>query len=109
MTFRLLIFRRLLVIGLGCLVLRLGYLQLLRGSAYRQLAEQNRLRLLPQPAARGLILDRFGRRLATNQLTFRVAVIPQESDRLSEVFTTLGPLVNRSASGLQRASRQRSQ
>jgi penicillin-binding protein 2 len=73
--------QRILSIGLALLVLRLGHLQLVRGGRYRQLAEQNRLRVVPQHAPRGLILDRQGRRLATNHTTFRVAAIPQDLPR----------------------------
>ena len=70
--------RRALLVGLALLLIRLAYLQLMHGEAFRQLAEQNRLRLVPEAAPRGLILDREGRRLATNRITFRTSAIPQD-------------------------------
>ena len=94
MTTRILLLRRGLLIGLGLLVLRLGVLQLWHGSTYRQLAEKNRLRLVPEEAPRGLILDRAGHRLATNRTQFRVAVIPQEMSDRRAGMTRLRPLVD---------------
>ena len=78
MTGRILFLRRLFFLGLAALILRLAFLQLLHGAAFRQLAERNRLRLIPEAAPRGLILDREGRRLAANRITFRVSAIPQD-------------------------------
>lgn len=78
MAARITLTRYLLLAALGLLVLRLVYLQLLRGSAYRKLADQNCLRLVPQAAPRGLILDRVGRALAANRTGFRLAVVPQD-------------------------------
>ena len=94
MSSRILLLRRGLLMGLGLLVLRLGVLQLLHGSQYRELAEKNRLRLVPQAAPRGLIVDRAGHALATTRTQFHVAVIPQEMTDRREVFRRLGPLVN---------------
>ena len=94
MSRRILLLRRALLIGLGLLVLRLGSLQLLQGSMYRELAEKNRLRLVPQAAPRGLVFDRDGHVLATNHTQFRVAVIPQEMHNRRAVMTRLGPLMN---------------
>jgi len=101
MTARIILVRRLFLIGLGILVLRLVLLQLVHGATYRRLAEQNRLRLVPEPAPRGLILDRAGRRLATNRTVFRVAVVPQELEDRT-LFGRLGPLVNRPSGELER-------
>ena len=94
MTDRLFLLRRGIVVGLALLVLRLAFMQLARGAAYRQLADNNRLRLVPQAAARGVILDRQGRQLATNRRQFRVAVIPQEVANRRATMKRLGPLVD---------------
>ena len=67
-----------LVVAFSIVLLRLAQMQLLQGAAYRQLAEQNRLRVVPEPAPRGLILDRLGRRLATTRIVFQVAAVPQD-------------------------------
>lgn len=106
MNARLRLIHRLLLVGLGALTLRLGVLQLLQGRAYRQLAEQNRLRVVPQAAPRGLIVDRLGRRLVTNQIAFRVAVVPQDTKETPQLFARLSQLTGRSTQQLQRAFAQ---
>jgi penicillin-binding protein 2 len=83
------------------LALRLAFLQLLHGGTYRRLAEQNRLRLVPQLAPRGLILDRQGRPLAANRIVFRLAAVPQDLPALP-VWARLGPLVNVAPRELER-------
>jgi penicillin-binding protein 2 len=93
MIARIRLFRYALLVGFGMLALRLGYLQLLRGGAYRRLAEKNCLRLVSEPAPRGLILDRHGHALATNRRMFRVSAIPQEAKDRPKLFATLSPLV----------------
>lgn len=85
---------RLGVIGLAALLLRLGYLQVIRGGYYRRLADQNRLRVVPSPAPRGLILDRQGIALATNRISFRICAVPQELHARGEIFKRLAPMVD---------------
>ncbi|MBD2104076.1 penicillin-binding protein 2 [Leptolyngbya sp. FACHB-261] len=55
---------------------RLAYLQLAQGDQNRQLAEDNRIRLVPQPPERGRILDRKGRLLAGSRLSYSVFLWP---------------------------------
>ena len=62
------------------LVLRLWYLQVVRGPYYQELAVSNRLRSLPIQAPRGAILDREGRALATIRNSFTVSVLPGRFD-----------------------------
>lgn len=94
-----------LLAAIGLLVLRLAHLQLLHGARYRQLAEQNRMRLVPEQAPRGLIVDRRGRVLAGNQTVFRLAIVPQDVEDFSAVLTRLGPYVRRSPEQLREAFR----
>lgn len=91
-----------LVIALGVLVLRFTHLQIIRGAHYRRLAEQNRLRLVPETAPRGLLLDRRERILASNQTVFRVALVPQELEDLSEALARIGEIVGRPPEALRR-------
>ncbi len=55
---------------------RLAYLQLAEGVRNRQLAENNRIRLIPKPPVRGNIFDRKGRVLASSRLSYAVYVWP---------------------------------
>jgi penicillin-binding protein 2 len=61
----------------GAIVIRLAWLQLLHGAEYRVMADENRIRLIPRDPIRGRLLDRHGRVLATNRLTYRLTVQPR--------------------------------
>lgn len=71
--FLMLIVSLLLVAGLGS---RLLYLQLIEGTRNRQLAENNRIRLIPKQPERGKILDRNGKILAGSRLSHSVFLWP---------------------------------
>ena len=70
--------RRLLYLRTGlllCLLLlsaRLWYLQVVQGTYYHELAEQNRVRTVDLKPARGLIFDRHGELLANNVPSFNL-------------------------------------
>ena len=61
---------------LGGIGSRLAYLQLVEGNRNRQLAENNRIRLIPKQPVRGNIFDRKGRLLASSRLSYAVYVWP---------------------------------
>ncbi len=65
---------------LGLLHLRLADLQLVHGSDWRNLAENNRLRRLPMPGPRGWIYDRRGRVLAENLPSWELLLFPNEAE-----------------------------
>ncbi|MEN9204967.1 MAG: penicillin-binding protein 2 [Thermostichales cyanobacterium SZTDM-1c_bins_54] len=68
----------LLVGGLGA---RLAYLQLLTSEEHRRLADNNRIRLLPQPPERGRLLDRHGQLVAGSRLSHSVFLWPLAQTR----------------------------
>jgi penicillin-binding protein 2 len=61
----------------GAMVARLAWLQLVHGRQYRAMAEENRIRLIPRDPVRGRLLDRHGRVLASNRLTYGLTVLPR--------------------------------
>ncbi|NEO15213.1 MAG: penicillin-binding protein 2 [Moorea sp. SIO1F2] len=80
---------------LGGIASRLAYLQLVQGERNQQLAENNRIRLIPKPPIRGNIFDRKGRVLASYRLSHSVFVWPmvlrqeqwpQTRKRLSQIL-----------------------
>ncbi len=84
------------VFMVGGIVSRLTYLQINEGQRNRQLADNNRIRLVPKLPERGRILDRKGRILATSRLSHAVYVWPmvrkspswpKTLDRLSQILT----------------------
>lgn len=70
---------------------RLFYLQINKGSYYRQLTEGNRLRLEIIPANRGIIFDLYEQPLVSNEPSFSLIVYPQEikKEQANDVLATL--------------------
>ncbi|MEM8805197.1 MAG: penicillin-binding protein 2 [Cyanobacteria bacterium P01_G01_bin.38] len=64
------------LVMLGGIGSRLFYLQLVEGDRNRELAEENRVLLLPRRPARGTIYDRKGRILAGSRLSHSVSIWP---------------------------------
>ena len=61
----------------SAMVSRLVWMQLLEGSRFRELADENRIRLVPRSPIRGRLLDRRGRVLATSKLTYSLYLEPR--------------------------------
>ena len=79
-----------LVIALFVVLLaRLWYLQIARGDELLMQSESNRIRLLRTRAARGTILDRKGRVLATSRPQFVVLATPEKLKEDPETLRTL--------------------
>ena len=66
-----------LFLGLGLLVSRLVYLQVLKGDQMRQYSEENRIKRVKVAAPRGMIFDRTHRLLIDNRPDFDLEIIPQ--------------------------------
>ncbi|MDO8563323.1 MAG: penicillin-binding protein 2 [Candidatus Limnocylindria bacterium] len=86
-----------LVAVLVLLTVRLYDLQIVRGTYFRELAEQNRVLRLPVVAERGVVLDRNRHVLVRNLPGFAVSVIPVDVPvaREAELAERLGRLVGR--------------
>ncbi len=77
---------------------RLAYLQMVQGERNRELAEDNRILLLPRRPARGTIFDRKGQILVGSRLSHSVSVWPialpeKESDR-TQVIERLAQILD---------------
>lgn len=96
-------------IGLfGILAGRMYYLQVIEGSRYATLADENRIniRLLPPP--RGRILDRFGNPLADNEINYRALIVAEDTGKAGGMEATLerlAQIVDISAKDIQRVLR----
>jgi penicillin-binding protein 2 len=64
------------ILFLGGIATRLAYLQLIEGQKYLNLANNNRIRLIPKKPVRGNIFDRKGKILATSKLSHSAYVWP---------------------------------
>ena len=94
-----------IVIVFTGLTVRLWDLQVVSGSHYRDLAEQNRVLRLPVEAERGMIVDRNGKVLARNLPGFAVTVIPVDVPRAKQedLSRRLGALVARAPADVSKA------
>jgi penicillin-binding protein 2 len=66
-----------LVIVCSILLLRLWYLQILKGEEFKQFAEENRLKKIKIEAPRGMVFDRNRQILLDNHPTFNATITPQ--------------------------------
>ncbi len=84
---------------------RMWDLQVVNGSYYQQLAEQNRVMRVPVLAARGAVYDRTGRLLARNDPGFGVNVVPIDvpRSRQDELASRLAVLVERGSDEILKA------
>lgn len=64
-----------LLLGAG-IIPRLFYLQVVQGDRHKQLADNNRIRLIPKAPIRGNIFDRNGKILASSRLSHAVYLWP---------------------------------
>jgi penicillin-binding protein 2 len=71
------------------LLLRVWYLQVLKGSDFMGLSENNRVRLVSLPSYRGEITDRNGMTLASIRPSFNLYVTPEDVQGLDETLNTL--------------------
>ncbi|TMQ60180.1 MAG: penicillin-binding protein 2 [Candidatus Eisenbacteria bacterium] len=97
-----------LVVGIFALVLlRLFTLQVLQGSKYRELSEENRIRVEVLTAPRGEIRDRKGRLLADCVPSFTVTLDPfdkvytRDPARLDSTLQALAPILGVDAASLR--------
>jgi penicillin-binding protein 2 len=60
------------------LISRLVLLQVVRHDYYAELSQGNRVRIEPIPAERGLIVDRNGEVIASNQPAYQLELVPEE-------------------------------
>ena len=89
---------------------RLYLLQVVRHDYYSTLSQANRVRTDPIPAARGLILDRNGEVIASNQPTFQLELVPDEVPEIKgslERLVKLGLLQREDIPDLLRTIRSR--
>ncbi len=76
-------------------IARLVQLQIVQGNDLNQRAEQNRKRLVPIPSARGSILDRNGKVLASNSLSRSLYLWPRDQtpEKWQETVTQLSQIL----------------
>ncbi|MCM0758285.1 MULTISPECIES: penicillin-binding protein 2 [Sporomusa] len=94
---RLEIFGIIIIFIFVALVSRLGYLQMAQGQYYGQLADGNRIRLIPIMAPRGVFYDRNGVMLVSNRPGFTISLLPINGPVPDEVIGKLAVILNLNA------------
>lgn len=75
------------------LVLRLFYLQILKGDEFERFSIENRIRLINSPAPRGKILDRNNKKIVVNRPSFDLKVFPNELKNVDQVSLLLSGII----------------
>src|ERR687884_1098257 len=88
---RLRILQVLIVLLLSVLAVRLYVLQMMNGDFYAERAENQRIRLLPIPAQRGVIFDRNGRLLVDSRPIYNV-ILSREDVKGKDFNSLIEPL-----------------
>lgn len=81
------------VLGFGAVATKLYQLQVMQGSLYAPMADDNRINVQLIAPVRGRILDRFGTLLAGNDEGFRVVLIPSLAGNVRQVLERLARIV----------------
>jgi len=73
------------------LTVGLSALQIVKGDEYEKLAEENRIRIIPITAPRGIFKDKNGRELVNNRPSFTVSYMSVKTDKETQeqVFAVL--------------------
>ena len=67
----------LLLVVFGSITARLFWLQVLQGSFYRKLSDENRIRLISRRPVRGRLLDLRGKTLADSKVKYALSIQPR--------------------------------
>jgi penicillin-binding protein 2 len=106
-TFRIWVALGLSFFCLFVLILRLWYLQIMKGEYFRDRSENNRLRTIYLPSPRGLIFDRNGELLVRNRPSFNVDLVVEDSPDPKKTIEALAEIVGEDSQELQdRLSKQ---
>ncbi|MCU9849548.1 penicillin-binding protein 2 [Defluviimonas sp. WL0024] len=78
---------------IGTLAYRMRYLQVDQADEFRLLAEENSIKVRLLPPARGLIVDRNGAVVASNEQNYRITIIKEDADDTEAVLDRLARLI----------------
>jgi penicillin-binding protein 2 len=90
------------VLVVSALIAQFFRIQILKHTTYALRSDENRIRALPIPAARGTIYDREGRVLAESVPGYSIAVLPLSADSLHVVLDSLAAILELSEEKVDR-------
>ena len=91
-----------IVLVIAILIARVAYLQIYDGEYYTNLADGNRIRIIPTVAPRGTFFDRNGQLLVTNRPGFAVSLLPLTEPISPEVIERVSKLLDVPIDEIQR-------
>src|SRR5436190_12883179 len=89
LTIRLSVIQYLTAVMFAALAVGFWIFQIAQHQKFLETAENNRLRKLPLPAPRGVLLDRDGKVLVENQNTMNIALVREQSKNIGDVLRVL--------------------
>jgi len=91
---------------IAVLGLRMRFMQVEQADEFRMLAEENRINLRLIPPTRGLIYDRFGEVIASNEQNYRIVIVREDAGDIDATLARLSRLVELDPKDLERATKQ---
>jgi penicillin-binding protein 2 len=85
------------------ILVRLWYLQAVKGDYYHEQAESNRIRPVKLRPPRGIIYDRHGRPIVENVLTFDISLVPEDTTDLDATIDKLASAIKLSPAAIRAA------
>ena len=86
LTIRLAVLQYLVAVLFAALAVGFWIFQIAQHEKFLEIAENNRLRKLPLPAPRGVLLDRHGKVLVENQSTLNIALVREQTKNIADVL-----------------------
>ncbi|MBI5663717.1 MAG: penicillin-binding protein 2 [Nitrospirae bacterium] len=74
-------------------LLRLWYLQIIKGDEYKKIDERNRIRVIDIPAPRGIVYDRNNNALVKNVLSYDISMVREDMPEDTATLAELGGLI----------------
>jgi penicillin-binding protein 2 len=89
LTLRLGVLQYIVAVLFAALAVGFWIFQIAQHEKFLEMAENNRLRKLPLPAPRGVLLDRNGKVLVENQSTMNIALVREQTKNMPDVLRVL--------------------
>ncbi len=91
---RLIILGGVVILIFSLLASRLWYLQITKGQKYTEFSQGNRIRLVPEPALRGIIYDRNGVILAENRPAYQLQLVREDTPDFESTLEKVSQTLN---------------
>jgi len=85
------------------ILVRLWYLQAIKGDYYHEQAENNRIRPVKLRPPRGIIYDRHGRPIVENVLTFDISLVPEDTTDINATIDKLAAAIKLTPAAIRAA------